>query len=104
MRILNTLALTRFAKKHRNASATVNRWLELALHASWHSIVDVRAVLPSADGVTVTLAGGTAIVATVFNIKSFRLITVIDYDGEAITVIECLTHGEYDKGHWKNRL
>jgi len=40
---------------------------------------------------------------TVFNIKgnSYRLITIIKYVPAIIYIRRIMTHGEYDKGDWK---
>ncbi len=103
MTILNTSALMMFARKHRHATTPLNRWIDLTLASNWRGIVDVRSVFPSADGVAVK-QGGRTIIATVFNIKSYRLITVIDFGGAVVTMFECLTHGEYDRNLWKGRL
>jgi mRNA interferase HigB len=56
---------------------------------------------PSADGVKL----GSAIVVTVFNVKGneYRLLTHVNYDQQAVLVLELLTHAEYDKDLWKIR-
>jgi mRNA interferase HigB len=64
-------------------------------------VVELRRVLPSADQIEVT-SGKTV---TIFNIKNhFRLITAIHYNHQIHYVLLLLTHGEYDKDHWKKNL
>ena len=42
---------------------------------------------------------------TIFNIKShFRLITAIHYNYQIVFILLILTHGDYDKPHWKKNL
>ena len=43
---------------------------------------------------------------TVFNIRGnhYRLLTWVSYRAGVVTVIEFLTHAEYDKEKWKDRL
>jgi mRNA interferase HigB len=106
MTVLNTRALAKFARKHRDASAAMDRWVEAARRADWNSIIDVRKTFATADGVPTKIKGGGMLVAIVFNIKGneYRLITVIDYRASRIIVQEVLTHGEYTRDAWKERL
>lgn len=77
----------------------LREWYKLAQHADWSSLQDVRADLPSADGVKTKPDE----VLTVFNIggNKYRLITRIRYDYQLINIREVLTHAEYDKDLWK---
>src|SRR5580700_9590404 len=106
MTVLNTRVLNRFARKHRDAAASLERWLELAQSAEWSSIVDVRKVFPNADGVPVKTKGGGTLMVTVFNIKGneYRLVTVLDFAAAMVIVRDVLTHAEYSKDAWKDRL
>jgi mRNA interferase HigB len=106
MTVLRTAALDRFCRKHRDATQPLENWLQIAMAASWHSIIDVRMTYPSADGVAIKKSGGIVIVATVFNIRGneYRLITVIDYGRAVIRIVDVLRHDEYDKDKWKERL
>lgn len=105
MTILNTRVLKRFIRKHRDAAGPLDRWVDLASCAEWLSIVDVRKVFPFADGIVLKATDG-ALVATVFNIKGnqYRLVAVVDYTAATIIVREMLTHAEYSKNTWKQRL
>jgi mRNA interferase HigB len=105
MTILNAAAITKFARKHRDAARALDNWLGVAAGATWRSIAEVRRTFPSADGVPLARSG-VAVVATVFNIRGghYRLITVIDFGRGVISIADVLTHGEYDKDKWKDRL
>jgi mRNA interferase HigB len=105
MAVLNTRTLNQFVRKHRDAAASIERWMELVQSAEWSSIVDVRKVFPNADGVPVKITGGRTLIVTVFNIKGndYRLITVLDFAAATVIVRDVLTHAEYSKETWKDR-
>lgn len=64
--------------------------------------MDVRKLYPTADAVTVR----SNKVVTVFNTggNKYRLIVAIHYNTGKIFVLRFLTHPEYDRGAWKERL
>ena len=91
--VISRKALLDAAQTHgSDLGGALDVWYRIALKASWKSLVDVRKVFPSADGV------GDY---TVFNIKgnSYRLITVIRYP-KTLFIRDVLTHAEYDNGRW----
>jgi len=104
--VLNTIALDRFVRKHRDAKKPLADWLDTVRRASWQSLTDLRRVYPSADGVTVRVGGGQVVVVTVFNVKGnqYRLLTVIHYAAAVCRVVDVLTHAEYSTDRWKDRL
>lgn len=104
--VLNTPALDRFARKHRDARKPLADWLDIVRRANWQSLSDARRTYPSADGVNIRVTGGEVVVVTVFNIKGsrYRLITVIHYASAVCRVVEVLTHVEYSTNRWKDRL
>jgi mRNA interferase HigB len=97
--VISLKRLREFWSRHPDAKAPLRQWYKLSLHARWQGIRDVRADLPSADGVTNNR--GEAL--TVFNIggNKYRLIARIRYDYQLINIRAVLTHAEYDKGKWK---
>ena len=86
--VLNTLALERFTRRFRDATAPLANWLDTVNNAEWQSLADLRRVYSSADGVNIKVAGGGVVIVTVFNIKGnrYRLLTVIHYDGRLLPV------------------
>jgi mRNA interferase HigB len=102
MRIIKRARLREFWARYPEAEGALESWMKLAKAAAWRSLVDVRHSYPSADGVLVK--GGR--VATVFNIHGnrYRLITVIHYNRGIVYIRDFLTHDEYDRGKWKERL
>jgi mRNA interferase HigB len=102
MEIANRRALDKAARKNAALRKPIERWTEIVSEADWHNIDDVRKTFSSADGVP--LSSGT--VATVFNLagNNYRIISVVFYETRRIYIAEVLTHAEYDKEHWKDRL
>lgn len=94
MHVISRKPLDDFIRRHPQSRASVNTWWEVAAHAEWRHIQEVRQSWPSADPV------GTF---TVFNISGnkYRLIARIDYQRQRIYVREILTHAEYNRDRWK---
>ena len=103
--VLNTVALDRFSRKHRDAAGPLAAWLAVIGRAEWQSLAELRRAYPAADGVVVG-AGREAVVVTVFNIKGnrYRLLTVINYSAGVCRVVDVLTHAEYSTDRWKGRI
>jgi len=106
MIVRNAAELAKAGRKNAPLRKALDQWLQLTEAALWASLMDVRKTFPSADGVVVKSAGNVQIVATVFNIKGneYRLITAVSYEASTVLVRDVLTHAEYSKGQWKERL
>lgn len=80
-----------FSRKHADSRTPLDDWYRIARRARWNSLLDVRAVFPTADAVGKL---------TVFNIggNKYRLIVKIDYRSKLILMKSILTHAEYSKG------
>jgi mRNA interferase HigB len=81
--------------QYTEALPALMRWYRVARKAVWNDIHEARNDFPHADPV------GRF---TVFNIKKdeYRLISVIHYKRSKIYIRAVMTHGEYDKGKWKD--
>jgi mRNA interferase HigB len=102
VRLIKRTTLGAYAERYPKADAPLQNWMRLTLSAAWKHLVDTRKTFPHADEVKVK-SGRTV---TIFNIggNDFRLITAIHYDRRKIFVLDFLTHAEYSKQVWKNRL
>jgi mRNA interferase HigB len=102
MRIIKLTTLLGFGTRHPDAMGPLKSWARTAKEADWKSIQDVRLAFRHADAVAV--ASGR--IATVFNVSGnkYRLITAIHYNSAKVFVLAFLTHAEYDKDAWKERL
>ena len=92
-------------RRHPQTRPWLTTWRRRTEAADWANLVEVRRDFPSADGVPVR-SGQGKVVVTVFNVcgNDYRLLTFIHYHRQQVVVVDVLTHAEYSKGHWKNRL
>ena len=102
MHVITRKRLLAFATTHPDLTEPLDRWYRLAHKANWKNIRDVRLVLPHADAIHV--ASGN--IVTVFNIggNHCRLVAGIHYDRGKLFVLAVLTHAEYTRGLWKEKL
>ena len=101
-RVISLKRLREFWERHPDAEAALRDWNRTALKASWRHIQDVRTDYPHADAVMV--ASGRPV--TVFNIcgNRYRLVVDIVYRSQVIYVCTVLTHAEYSRNRWKEKL
>lgn len=101
MDILNAQAIQKAIQRHKDAATWLTQWIATVRQASWQNLQEVRRIYPSADGIPLK-----RIVVTVFNVKGneYRLLTVIRYKAQQVYVVDVLTHAEYSKDKWKDRL
>jgi mRNA interferase HigB len=102
VRLIKRTTLREYAQRFPKAAKPLREWARLTLSAAWKNLVETRKTFPHADQVKVK-SGKTV---TVFNVcgNDFRLITAIHYDRQRVFVLHFLTHTEYSKDTWKNRL
>lgn len=95
MHIISYKRLRDFCERHSDSCDALDDWFKVASKARWQNLVEVQAVLASAEAV------GNF---TVFNIRGnrYRLIVSIDYERQLIYIKYVLTHAEYDKDKWKD--
>lgn len=94
MHIITRKRLLEFAEKHPDSSELLDRWYRIVKHTDFDTFSELRNVFPSADLVERL---------TIFNIggNKYRLITYIVYKKKRIYIRNILTHGQYEKGKWK---
>jgi mRNA interferase HigB len=102
MRVISRRALVEYGKDHADAVGPLDRWYRITDKADWQSFDDVRQTFPSAD--YYKTPNDTEVV--VFNIggNNHRLIAGVRYEKHIVFVLEIMTHPEYDKESWKERL
>ena len=101
-RVISLKRLREFWQRHSDAEVPLRDWYRTALKANWPSLQEVRVDYPHADGVLV--ASGRTV--TVFNMggNKYRLVVDILYDVQVIYVCTVLTHADYSKNRWKDKL
>jgi len=99
--IITVKRLREYATLHPTIAPTLEHWEVLIRRGQFANLVEIRKVLPTADQAKVR-SGKTV---TIFNIKDhYRLITAIHYNHQIVFILLLLTHGDYDKPHWKKNL
>jgi mRNA interferase HigB len=102
LRLIKRSTLRQYAARFPKAGRPLGDWARLVLSGTWQNLVETRRMFPHADQVKVK-SGRTV---TIFNVcgNDFRLITAIHYDRQKVFVLNFLTHAEYTRNTWKNRL
>jgi len=102
LRLIKRSTLRHYAARFPKAGRPLDHWARLVLSGAWQNLVETRRMFPHADQAKVK-SGRTV---TVFNVcgNDFRLITAIHYDRQKVFVLSFLTHAEYSRNLWKNRL
>ena len=107
MQIIFEERLNHFSQRHPNSESGLRRWRNLIAQKSFGSINEVREMFPHADLVKkdVLVHSGQRgrrikkeVTFTVFNIggNKTRLIAIMQYGEQRVTIYLVLTHAEYD--------
>ena len=101
VKLIGHREISRFAKRYADSRKPLMAWIANVEGVMWENIADVRKTYATADGVVCERGA----VVTVFNIKggNYRLLALINYGLQSVTILEVLTHPEYDKDLWKKR-
>ena len=102
VRIISRKLLLDYGVRHASAVTPLRHWYRLTQQAVWTSLIDVRAVFPSADIVRVD--SGRSVV--IFNIggNNHRLVAAIHYDRGILYTLRLMTHAQYNRNKWKEDL
>jgi mRNA interferase HigB len=101
MRIISRRRLREFWERHPSARLPLLHWWKVASKAVWNSFADVQSTFASADQLRVNQRW-----IVVFNIagNNYRLVAAIHYDRGKVFVREVMTHAEYSREAWKDRI
>jgi mRNA interferase HigB len=93
--IISKKRLVAAGERYADVLPSLMPWYRLVRKARWNDIHETKSDFPHTDPVGKF---------TVFNFKknAYRLITVIHYNRFKVYIRAVLTHGEYDKGKWKD--
>lgn len=91
MDIIGKDELKKFAKEHPKARKPLARWISITENAHWNNLEGVKNSFSSVDYIPVN--------QYCFNVggNNFRLLIAISFSLRALTVIEIMTHDEYNK-------
>ena len=92
--VISKKKIVDFYSKHLNSKSSLENWYKIVNSTDFRSFIEIQQVFTSADQVEIF---------TVFNIggNNYRLIAAIHCNRKKIYIRNILTHGEYDKGKWK---
>lgn len=101
MRIISRTRLRGFWNKHQSAKSPLKSWYNTVKKAKWNCFADVRRTFNSADQYAVEDRK-----YIIFNIggNEFRVVVSINYETQIVYIAIVLTHREYDKEKWKDKL
>jgi mRNA interferase HigB len=101
MRIISRARIREYWEHHPDAENTLKKWYKVVENASWNSFSDIRKTFNSADWIHINNKD-----VCVFNVggNTIRLIAAIHFNTNTVYIRAVLTHAEYDKQNWKNRI
>ncbi|MBN1807172.1 MAG: type II toxin-antitoxin system HigB family toxin [Sedimentisphaerales bacterium] len=102
MLVLGKDKLQDFWNKHNQAKKPLERWLSITENTNWDSWPKLKLSFPSADMVEAK-SGNNYVVFDIGGNK-YRLVTEIDFSGTLVIVEVVMTHPEYSKDKWKDKL
>ncbi len=101
MDIVGKLILQEFWGSDKKAKKPLERWIEVTELAIWNSFSDVKKTFNHAD--SYKQSGHKYVIFNVAGNK-YRLITSIKYGKKLVIVAIVMTHKEYDREKWKDKL
>jgi mRNA interferase HigB len=97
MEVIGEDSLKAYSKKYQNSRSSLSRWLKLTKSASWKTLQDVKETFPATDYIRQNQycfdIGG----------NNYRLLTAISFQLSTVTILEVMTHAEYDKKSLETR-
>ena len=86
--------IQRFARKHPDSRSSLKSWTQAMESNSFKHFVELKKTFGSADQVKPH---------TVFDVSGnkYRLIAVVDYALQSVSIECVLTHAEYSEGRWR---
>ncbi len=94
MTLLGLERMEQFAKKHPPARTALRKRRNVIEEANWANSAQMKQTFRTADMV------GDQVVFNVGGNK-YRLIALVDFEGQMVLIQDVLAHDEYDEGGWK---
>ncbi|HEY7319128.1 MAG TPA: type II toxin-antitoxin system HigB family toxin [Candidatus Binatia bacterium] len=94
MKLIGRDLIQLFARTHPDSRPSLESWTQIMESNSFKHFVELKKTFGSADQVKPH---------TVFDISGnkYRLIAVVDYALQSVSIERVLTHAEYDEGRWR---
>jgi len=102
VRIIKEAFLLQAAKAHPKAARYLETWRRVVRETEWRSLAEVRRTYPSTDAARVK--SGPQVL--VFNVcgNDFRLVVAAHFNRQIIYTLLLMTHAEYSKDAWEDKL
>ena len=102
VRIIKEAFLVQAGKLHPKTTSYLEAWRRIVRAAEWRSLAEVRRTYPNTDALRVK--SGRQVL--VFNVcgNDFRLVVAAHFNRQIIYTLLLMTHAEYSKDTWKDRL
>lgn len=83
-----------FSGRHPDSASSLRAWVAIFEAAAFRHFVELKKAFGSADFVPPH---------TVFDIagNKYRLIAVVNYALQIVSIVKVMTHAEYEKGRWR---
>lgn len=101
MRIISKAKLREFWVRHQGAKSPLKSWYNTVKKAEWKCFADVRKTFNSAD--TYVIEDRKYVIFNVGGNK-LRVVVSANYETQIVYIATVLTHREYDKENWKDKL
>lgn len=101
MEIIGKGVLEKFWQQHQRAEKPLRHWINIVEAAHWRKWHDIKRTFNTAD---LAHKGNNKYV--IFNISGnkYRLVTAVNYIGQLVVIEIVLTHEDYSKEGWINKL
>ena len=102
VRIIKEASRVQAGKLHPKTTSYLEAWRSIVRAAEWRSLAELRRTYPNTDAVRVK--SGRQVL--VFNVcgNDFRLVVAAHFNRQIIYTLLLMTHAEYSKDTWKDRL
>jgi mRNA interferase HigB len=102
VRIVALKRLRLFWREFPDAAKPLQRWYADVQTAQWRNFQDIRRMYNTVDSCRVS-SGNTVAIFDIGGNK-YRLIAAVHYNTGVLYVLRIMTHREYDRELWKERL
>lgn len=101
VRVISRKHLKEFASGHADAGEPLEAWRKLIHYGRFTSFAELKRTFRTADYVRLTKGG-----FYIFDIggNKYRLVAAIHFNRQMLFIRGILTHAEYTRGSWKNKL
>ncbi len=101
MRIVSRKSLVQFWEIHKEVETPLLQWFRVVSEARWQNSNDVKQTFNTVDQpiinqkrIAILNVGG----------NKFRIIASIHFNTQIVFIRDILTHTQYERGSWRNKI